>query len=174
MTRFSLRIPTISTVFAAAILACGPPTETVPNVGPVSIGTWGGDSAGMIVSDTATHLHIACTYGDISGRIPVDVNGAFDVQGSYTLRAYPIVVGPSVPARFVGRWSGSTVTVTVIANDTVQHQTVTRGPVSVTLGVDPRLGPCPICRRPTCCRRVLASAQPSAATSRLHNALASR
>ena len=64
------------------------------------------------------------------------------------LRAYPIAVGPSVPARFVGRLDGSTVIVTVTVDDTVQHQTVVRGPVIVRYGDEPRLGPCPICRRP--------------------------
>jgi hypothetical protein len=121
--------------------------------GVLALGTWGGDSAGLIVSDTATHLHIACTYGDVSGRIPVAANGQFDVQGSYMLRAYPIAVGPSVPARFVGHLDGATLTVTVIVDDTVQHQTVTRGPVVVRLGDAPRLGPCPICRRPIVTQR---------------------
>jgi hypothetical protein len=64
------------------------------------------------------------------------------------LRAYPIAIGPSVPARFVGHLDGATLTMTVVVNDTVQHQTVTRGPVVVKLGDTPRLGPCPICRRP--------------------------
>ena len=59
-----------------------------------------------------------------------------------------MVIGPTVPARFVGHLNGSTATVTVTVNDTVQHQTVVRGPVVVKLGTDPRLGPCPICRRP--------------------------
>jgi len=62
------------------------------------------------------------------------------------LRAYPIAIGPSMPARFVGQISGLAVTLVVIVNDTVLHQTVTRGPVTVTLGRDPRLGPCPICK----------------------------
>src|SRR5436853_3975867 len=70
--------------------------------GALALGTWGGDSSGLIVSDTAMHLHIACTYGDVSGRIPVGANGQFDVRGSYTLRAYPIAIGPPVPAQFVG------------------------------------------------------------------------
>jgi hypothetical protein len=119
-----------------------------PFDGNIALGTWGGDSAGMIVSDTAMHLHIACSFGDVSGRVPVDANGAFDVTGSYTLQAYPVAVGPSLPARFVGQLVGNQVTVTVTGNDTVGHQTVVRGPVQVTFGDDPRLGPCPICRRP--------------------------
>jgi len=91
-------------------------------------------------------LHVGCTYGDVSGRVPV-VGGEFDVTGSYMLRAYPVAVGPTVPARFRGTVVGSTATVTVTVNDTVEHQTVVRGPVVVKFGDQPRLGPCPICRR---------------------------
>lgn len=134
---------------SAVLLSCGAPSTAIPPFdGRLPLGTWGGDSAGLIVSDTAVHLHIGCTYGDVSGRIPVESNGHFDVAGTYMLRAYPIAVGPSVPARFVGRLDGSTVTVTVTVDDTVQHQTVVRGPVVVRYGDEPRLGPCPICRRP--------------------------
>jgi hypothetical protein len=136
---------------SAAILlfACSSSnTASLPADGLLPLGTWGGDSAGFIVSDTAAHLHIACTYGDVSGRIPIGADGRFDVSGSYMLRAYPIAIGPTVPARFAGQLDGSALTVTVTVDDTVQHQTVVRGPVRVRLGDDPRLGPCPICRRP--------------------------
>ena len=119
---------------------------SLPFDGPLAVGTWGGDGAGMIVGDTAMHLHVGCTYGDVSGRVPV-VGGEFDVTGSYMLRAYPVAVGPTVPARFRGTVVGSTATVTVTVNDTVEHQTVVRGPVVVKFGDQPRLGPCPICRR---------------------------
>jgi len=128
-------------------LAC---SGTLPNLSPFSgelaVGTWGGDAAGMIVSDTSMHLHIGCTYGDVSGRVPV-TSGTFDVNGSYMLRAYPIAVGPTVPARFTGKVTGNVATITATIDDTVQHQTVIKGPVTVTLGDTPRLGPCPICRR---------------------------
>ena len=123
---------------------------TVANLSPyngeLALGTWGGDAAGMIVSDTSMHLHIGCTYGDVSGRVPV-TSGSFDVSGSYMLRAYPIAVGPTVPARFTGKVTGNVATITATVDDTVQHQTVVKGPVTVTLGETPRLGPCPICRR---------------------------
>ena len=102
----------------------------------------------MIVGDTAMHLHVGCTYGDVSGRIVLNGNGQFDVAGSYMLRAFPIAVGPTVPARFTGRLDGNTVTVTATVNDTVQKKTVVMGPVTVTLGAEIKLGPCPICRRP--------------------------
>lgn len=138
----------------ALVAACSSPSSTLAvSDGALALGTWGGDSAGLIVGDTATHLHIACTFGDVSGRIPVGSNGQFDVHGSYVLRAYPITVGPSLPAQFVGHLDGATATLTVIVDDTVQHQTVVRGPVVVRLGDTPRLGPCPICRRPIVSRR---------------------
>ena len=100
----------------------------------------------MIVGDTSMHLHIGCTYGDVSGRVPV-ANGAFDVSGIYMLRAYPIAIGPTLPARFAGTIAGNRVTITVTVQDTVEHKTVVRGPVVVTYGDQPRLSPCPICRR---------------------------
>ena len=137
-------------VLALAVAACssGSSATLPPYDGLLALGTWGGDSAGMIVSDTAMHLHVGCTYGDVSGRIPVSADGRFDVNGSYMLRAYPIAIGPSVPARFVGRIEGADAIVTVTVNDTVQKKTVTLGPVTVTYKKDPRLMPCPICRRP--------------------------
>ena len=131
-----------------AITACSAAVSLPPSDGFIALGTWGGDSAGMIVGDTAMHLHIGCTYGDVSGRIPVGTDGRFDVMGSYMLRAYPIAYGPSVPARFTGQLDGATIVVTVTVNDTVQHTTVVRGPASVTYGQQPRSMPCPICRRP--------------------------
>ena len=132
-----------------ALLAC-----SSAGVGPASfdgklaLGTWGGDNAGMIVSDTAMHLHVGCTFGDVSGRILIAADGSFDVAGTYMLRAYPIAVGPTVPARFRGQLDGVIATVTVTVDDTVQRQTVVKGPVTVKYGDQPRLGPCPICRRP--------------------------
>jgi len=129
----------------AILLGCSGGTLS-PFNGDLAIGTWGGDAAGMIVSDTSMHLHIGCTYGDVSGRVAV-ANGAFDVSGSYLLRAYPVAVGPTMPARFTGTVTGKVATITATVDDTVQHQTVVKGPVVVTLGVTPRLDPCPICRR---------------------------
>jgi len=145
----------IAGVAVVLVVSCASASATLAvSDGALALGTWGGDSSGLIVSDTAMHLHIACTYGDVSGRVPVGSNGQFDVQGSYMLRAYPVAVGPSVPARFIGHLDGATLTVTVIVDDTVQHQTVTRGPVVVKYGDAPRLGPCPICRRPIVTQRL--------------------
>lgn len=133
---------------ATLILACASSPTLPPYDGSLPLGTWGSDSAALIVGDTAMHIHIKCTFGDVSGRIPLSGDGSFDVAGTYMLRAYPITIGPAVPARFTGRVRGGDVTVTVTVNDTVEHKTVVLGPVSATYGIEARLWPCPICRRP--------------------------
>ena len=139
-------------------LGCSDAAAVLPADGLVPLGAWGGDSAAMIVGDTATHLHISCTYGDVSGRIAVRDNGDFDVRGSYLLRAFPLAIGPTMPARFVGHLDGNAVTVVVTVTDTIEKKTVVRGPVIVTLGRDPKLMPCPICRRPIVTRSRLTRA----------------
>jgi len=141
-------------LLAIPVLACSSSPTVGPVDGELALGTWGGDSAGMIVSDTALHLHVGCTFGDVSGRVHVNADGSFEVVGNYTLHAYPILVGPTDPARFTGKVSGATATVTAIIDDTAQHQTVVHGPVVVSLGVTPRLGPCPICARPVITRSI--------------------
>src|SRR3954468_6516113 len=118
-------------IAAVALLSCAAAVPVVPADLRIPLGTYGGDSGGMIVGDTAMHLHIGCTFGDVSGRVPVDANGRFDVAGSYTLRADPVTVGPSLPARFTGTLDGNRVVVTATIDDTVEHRTVIQGPVSV-------------------------------------------
>src|SRR6185503_566154 len=107
------------TLCVVAIASCSSSSTTTlpPFDGALAIGTWGGDSAAMIVGDTAMHIHVGCTFGDVSGRVPV-TNDRFDVNGSYMLRAFPIALGPAVPARFVGRLDGATATLTITVNDT--------------------------------------------------------
>jgi hypothetical protein len=138
----------ILAIVIAALVACSSGPTVQPVDGELPLGTWGGDSAGMIVGDTSMHLHVGCTFGDVSGRIQIADDGSFDVAGTYTLHAFPVQVGPTDPARFTGKVNGSTAIVTATINDTAQHQTVVHGPVVVSLGVTPRLGPCPICARP--------------------------
>jgi hypothetical protein len=131
---------------AAVAVACSAGLGSSPSDGLLALGTWGGNGAGVIVQDTSMHVHIGCTFGDVSGRVQLN-NGSFDANGSYMLHAYPITVGPTVPARFTGTVVGKNATITVTVNDTVAHQTVVKGPIVVTLGATPQLGPCPIGRR---------------------------
>ena len=123
-------------------------TPTLPPADRLAMGTWGGDNAGVIVSDSVAHVHIGCTFGDFKMPVTLDQDGRFNVAGTYVLRAFPIVIGPSLPAQFAGLVEGSRLTLTVAVNDTVQKTLVVLGPATVTLGRDPRMGPCPICRTP--------------------------
>ncbi len=116
--------------------------------GKLSVGTWGGENAGLIVNDTIAHVHIACTLGNFPAPVTVDDNGRFNVTGSYVLRAYPVFVGPYHPAQFGGQLNGDRLTLTVTVSDTVEKKTVTVGPVLVTFKQEPRMGPCPICKKP--------------------------
>ena len=142
----------LSTAAAAAIVALAaacPDSDRVAGPGAsVAIGTWGGDNAGVIVNDTIAHVHIGCTFGDIPGPVILNGDGRFAASGTYVLRAYPVYIGPTLPAQFTGTVEGKTLTITATVNDTVAKTTVIKGPVTVTLGTDPRLGPCPICTVP--------------------------
>ena len=127
-------------------LACA--KEVVRPADKIEAGTWGGKDAAVIVSAETAHVHIDCTFGDFSVQPTIDASGRFNVPGSYVLRAFPVQIGPSLPAQFAGIISGDHLTLQVTVNDTVAHQIVVKGPVKVRLGEDPQLGPCPICRRP--------------------------
>jgi hypothetical protein len=130
-----------------------------PGAGQLAFGTWGGDNAGLIATDSLTHVHIGCTFGDIVGTVALDVNGRFTREGSYLLRAFPVAVGPTMPAQFAGRVQGSTLTLSIAVNDTVEKKVVLLGPVTITYGKDGNMGPCPICRTP----RQIAQARMAAA-----------
>ena len=142
----SVRIAALSlTAASVTLFACSSSGIALPPFdGKLALGTWGGDNAGMLVSDMEMNLTVGCTYGHVFGRITVAVDGSFDVAGSYMLRAYPVAFGPTVPAHFSGQLDGVTATVTVTVDDTVQHKTVVEGPVTVKYGYQPRIGPCPI------------------------------
>src|SRR5688572_15409517 len=123
----------------AALLACSSgPADPITEVA----GTWGGDNAGLIATDTAAHIHIGCTLGYTKGRISVGL-GSFEISGTYNVDAFPIDRGIIHPARFSGRVSGKTMTLTVVLTDDGRQL----GPVTLTLGKEPEMGPCPICRR---------------------------
>ena len=107
-------------------------------------GTWGGEDAALIVGQDSAHAHIGCTKGDVKGVIPLDADGRFAVDGSYNVNAFPVDLGILHPARFTGTTDGRTLTFIVRLTDTGQ----TLGPAVVTLGQEPRMGTCPICRRP--------------------------
>ena len=137
--------PPLGTAALCLVLAgCGqgfdPPGPTL------AVGTWGGEEAGVIVSESGAHVHVGCTSGDIAGEVPLDAEGRFTVDGSYRLRVFPVAEGPSLPAQFSGRVVGRTLTLAVAVDDTVQGGVVALGPVEVVLGREPEMANCPICR----------------------------
>ena len=158
-------------LFCAALLLVGcflDPDVSQPGEETLALGTWGGKNAGLIVEDTLAHVHVGCTYGNFSGPRQLDNAGLFDVAGEYLLRAYPIAVGPTQPARFTGTVQGNKLTMTVTVNDTTEKKTVVLGPVTVTFKETPHLGPCPICRTPKAIRQSLMRASVNAVGHRAH------
>lgn len=124
-----------------AALACpGGPSAPLTDI----TGTWGGDNAGLIASDTSAHVHIGCTLGDTKGPIVPDAEGRFEATGTYNVDAYPVDRGIWHPATFSGRIVGRSMTLTVVLTDTGREL----GPVTLTYGKEPKMGPCPICRTP--------------------------
>jgi hypothetical protein len=142
------RIAGLSFVLAALLTATCSEGSLVSSDGHLTAGTWGGDNAGVIATDSVTHVHVGCTFGDMPGQIALDQSGRFTVDGSYVLRAYPVLVGPSLPAQFSGRVTGRTLTLAIAVNDTVQKKVIALGPVTVVYGRTPSMGPCPICLVP--------------------------
>ena len=131
----------VSTVAMVSTLACS--TATSARITEVA-GTWGGDNAGLIVTDTDVHVHIGCTLGDAVGPIHPGVDGRFEATGTYNVDAYPVDRGITHPATFSGQVIGETMTLTVSLSDTAR----VLGPVTLIYGKEPKMGPCPICRVP--------------------------
>jgi hypothetical protein len=73
-------------LFLLLLLAGGCGTSRI-DLDAVPPGTWGGEDAGLIVSTEGAHAHIGCTLGDVSGSIPVDAQGRFDVAGQWNVDA---------------------------------------------------------------------------------------
>ncbi len=142
-------------VSALALCACGRSDSPTSSGGLLALGTWGGDNFAIIATDSVTHVHVGCTFGDFPSNVTVDATGHFAVNGSYMLHAYPITYGPSMPAQLSGQVSGNKLTFAIAVNDTVAKQVVSLGPGTVTLGRDPVMGVCPVCAIPGVTRALL-------------------
>lgn len=133
---------------ALLVTGCGSAPLIPPTNPQLAVGSWGGDDSGVIVSDSSVHVHVACTFGNMPGNIRLDASGRFTIDGTYVLRAYPVQVGPPLPAQFSGRVAGRTLTLAIAVNDTIEGRVVALGPITVVHGREPEMGPCPICRAP--------------------------
>jgi len=135
----------VTSAAALAIAACGSGMPFGSGADELAVGTWGGENAGVVVSATGAHLHVGCTNGDFPPGIVLDEDGRFSVAGDYLLTAYPIAMGPTMPAQFAGVVRGRDLVMTVAVNDTINGELVVLGPISVRFGREPEMGPCPIC-----------------------------
>src|SRR5437016_4717088 len=99
--------------------------------------------ASLRTTRARTSTSVAPTATSISRSFQI-ADGRFDVPREQNITAHPVDRGIVHPARFRGRILGSSLTLTIQLTDT----TVTLGPVLLTFGKEPRMGPCPICRRP--------------------------
>lgn len=134
----------VSILAVAAIVACDEAVPPGPGPGPGGhiVGTWGGEEAGLIASDSGAHLHLGCTYGFTDGPIVLDLAGRFDAPGVHNIDAHPVDRGIFHPARLFGVVHGKDLWVTVALTDTA----VVLGPVHLRFGIEPGFAVCPICR----------------------------
>jgi hypothetical protein len=150
----SFQLDAMRALFGIALVAGGALAarcellDPSPSPGAVARGTWGGNDAALIVTDSGVHIHVGCTYGNVRGAIVANAAGRFDVAEQHNITAHPVDAGIFLPARLTGRVTFPTATFTVVVDDTVNKRTVTLGPVSVRFGREPQMGPCPICRTP--------------------------
>jgi len=105
---------TILILFAAA---CGD-SVSGPEKGRVRLGTWGGDSAGLEVTETGATARFSCGRGIVTQPLLLDRNGRFDVPATHFIE-----IGPASlrhPARYTASTDGNRMTLTVTILDSGQ------------------------------------------------------
>lgn len=105
----------------------------------VDLGAWGGDHIALDVHEAGAMVEFDCAHGALDQPLTLDRNGRFDVTGSFTTEGPgPTRRNPSGrtrAARYSGRLSGSTLTLTVIladTNETLGAFTLTRDKPRIT------------------------------------------
>jgi hypothetical protein len=132
-----MKTTALGLVAAAAFLAA--PTPGHPSAGPspeqkkpaTLSGSWGGEGAGLQITEGGAQLFFDCAKGSIEGAITPDEDGRFEMAGRY-VREGP---GPARPeqtqgvgARYLGQVDGNTLTLSVRL--IVSHEVL--GPFTLT------------------------------------------
>jgi len=116
---------------AAVIAAACTESLRIPRAegGPLGPSVWGGQEAGLVVTDTGATAQFACAVGTISGAIVRDAAGHFRVPGIYALTPGPAYLPH--PATYDGTVVGDAMALSVIVPE-VSAQPV--GPFALVRG----------------------------------------
>lgn len=83
----------------------------------IPAGTWGGEHLVLVANASGASVQLDCAHGAIEGRLALGPGGAFDLAGDFVREhGGPIrknEVEDRRPARYTGRISGKTMTITV-------------------------------------------------------------
>jgi hypothetical protein len=129
----------------AWLLALSGATPTPPPASKRALmeGEWGGAHAQMEVTPGGTRVELECARGLITGPLEVDKSGRVDLSGSLVREGVgpgeETDAGTGEPARFRGRLSGKTLTLTVTLVGPAQDL----GTFKLTHGRPARLSKCP-------------------------------
>src|SRR5262245_56739002 len=133
--------------WAAAALAAGlavntfgVPASPEPTKRPPLKGNWGGEGAGVQITEGGAQLVFDCAKGAIEGPIAPDEDGRFEVTGRY-VKEEPGSTPEQrqgVGARYLGQLDGNTLTLSVrltLSRDVL-------GPFTLTRNRKPRVREC--------------------------------
>ncbi len=108
----------------------------------VAAGVWGGAHIRMEMHEAGARIEYDCAHGTLDEPLTLDNEGHFDARGTHTreapgpirLKALPV----PQPARFRGRISGETITLTVTLEDSGAEV----GTFTLTHGINGRVFKC--------------------------------
>jgi len=128
-------------LLAAGLALIGMAMAPEPTKRAALKGNWGGEGAGLQITDDGAQLFFDCAKGTIEGPITLDENGRFEVTGRYVKEG----PGPTRPeqtqgvgARYLGQLDGNTLTLSIrltLSRDVL-------GPFTLTKGRMPRVREC--------------------------------
>jgi len=137
-----VRIDAIVGLLALSAATPGP-TPSPADKRAVMAGEWGGAHAQMEVTPEGTRLELDCAQGLITGPLEVDKSGRVDSSGFFVRpgsgSGFETDAGIGEPARFRGKLSGKTLTLTVTLVGPAQDL----GTFKLTHGRPARLPECP-------------------------------
>jgi hypothetical protein len=122
-----------------AIAACGGAVAAPDS--NLQAGVWAGPHVAMTVTAQRTEIEFDCGSGSIDGAIPIDRDGAFAVNGTFTQeRPGPTTPDgpPRRPMRLTGGVNGDTMDARVMLTD----QNEDLGSFTLKFGADARLVKC--------------------------------